>query len=125
MNWPLWAWDRIMGIALVNRWIGKNVISALGSFTVLIFLLVLALIFREWGFIQTQRFILIIAACILMGLSTIAGIGLSIAPGDSLSFWQVFGTERDPLTRRQARMATPVLSTSQLPSPPDNRENQS
>ena len=125
MRWPLWVWERITGIPGVKHWAGRNVISALASFTVLIFLLALALIFREWGFSQTQRFILIIAACILMGLSMIAGIGLSIAPGDSLSFWRVFGTERDPLTRRQARMATPVLSTSQLPSPPDNRENQS
>ena len=84
MPWPLWVWERITDIPGVKHLVGRNVISALGSFTVLIFLLALALLFRDWGFSQTQRFILMITAFILMGLSMLAGIGLSIAPGGKL-----------------------------------------
>lgn len=125
MRWSLWVWERMTSIPGVKPWVGRNVIGALGSFTVLIFFLALALIIRDWGFSQTQRLILIIAAFILMGLSMLAGIGLSMAPGDALNIRRVFGTQRDPLTRREARMATPVPSSSHLHSPPEDRENQS
>ena len=119
MSWLLWIITRMPA---VDRWVGRNVISALVSFTVLIMLLAIALILRDWGFSQAQRFILTVAAFILMGLSVAAGIGLALLPGDPLSFGRAFGTQENPLTRREARRVTPVPSTPQLLSP-DNREN--
>ena len=124
MSWPLWVWERITRIAPVDRWIGRNIISALGSFTVLVFILALVLILRDWGFSQTQRFILTVAAFILMGLSVAAGIGLALLPGEPLSFGRAFGTQENPRTRREARRVTPAPSTSQLLSLPANRGSQ-
>ena len=78
MSWPILVWERIAGTVLVNRWIGRNVKSALGTFTVLASILALALILRDWGFSQPQRFVLTIASFILLGLSGIAGIAIDI-----------------------------------------------
>ena len=127
MNWPLWAWDRIMGIALVNRWIGKNVISALALFTVAAFILALSLILHDWSFTQPHRFILTITAFILMGLPLAAGIGLSIVPGDPLNLGRVFGTHQNPRNRREARMETQMSIAPHLnysPYSPGTRERQ-
>lgn len=85
MRWPLGAWERIMGIALINRWSSRNVINALVSFTILAFIIALARIVQDWVFIQTDRLILTIAAFLVMGLSFVTGIGLATIPGDSLN----------------------------------------
>ena len=118
MSWPIWVWERIAAIVLVNRWFGRNVISALGSFTALASILALALIFRDWGFSQLQRFVLTIAAFILMGLSAAAAIGLSIMPGDPLNLGRVFGSNLDRRTRREARRGTTMSIAPQLPNLP-------
>ena len=115
MRWPIGAWERIMGIALINRWIGRNVISALVSFTILAFIIAIALIVRDWGFMQTDRLILTIAAFLVMGLSFAAGIGLAIMPGDPLNLGQVFGTHQSPRNRREAQMETQMSIAPQLP----------
>ena len=118
MSWPIWLWERIAGITLVNRWVGRNVISALVSFTVLVFILALALILRDWGLGQHHRFILAIVAFVLMGLSAVAGIGLSIVPGDPLNLGRVFGTHQDPRTRREIRADSSMSIAPNLPHPP-------
>ena len=113
MSWPILVWERIAGTVLVNRWIGRNVISALGSLTVLASILALALILRDWGFSQPQRFVLTIASFILLGLSGVVGIGLSIMPGDPLNLGRVFGTNQSPRNRREPRM-DPQMSIAPL-----------
>jgi len=117
MSWSLWIWGLIMRVALVNRWIGRNVITALGAFTVVIFFVALALMFRDWGFSQNQRFILTLAAFILMGLSVAAGIGLALLPGDPLNLGRVFGTHLAPRTMSEARREGPMSIAPQLPHP--------
>ena len=118
MRWPLRVWERITGISGMKHWIGKNVITALGAFTVMIFFLALALILRDWGFSQAQRLILTVSAFILMGLSVVAGIGLSIMPGDPLNLGRVFGSHLDRRTRREARRGTTMSIAPQLPNLP-------
>ena len=124
MSWPIWVWERIAAIVLVNRWFGRNVISALGSFTALASILALALILMDWGFSQPQRFVLTIAAFILMGLSAAAGIGLSIMPGDPLVLGRVFGTRHSPRNKREARMEKQMSIAPQLPYPSHTEGNQ-
>ena len=114
MSWPVWVWRRITMLVPVDRWVGKNVITALGSFTVLMLLLPVALILRDWGFGGTQRFSLAAAAIVLMALSVAAGIGLSIMPGDPLSYGRAFGTHAHPRTRREARRGTTMSIAPQL-----------
>jgi hypothetical protein len=125
MSWPLWAWERIMHLALVNRWIGRNVTTAMGAFTAVVFFLALALMFRDWGFSQTQRFILTLTAFILMGLSVVAGIGLALLPGDPLNLGRVFGTDGSPRSRRESRMEKQMSIAPHLPYPPRTQGNQS
>jgi hypothetical protein len=117
MSWLLWAWERIMHLTLVNRWIGRNVITALGAFTLVVFSLALALVFRDWGFSQTQRFILTFTAFILIGSSVVAGIALVLLPGDPLNLGRVFGTHLAPRTRNEARSPTTMSIAPQLPYP--------
>ena len=113
-----------MGIALVNRWAGRNVISALASFTVLAFILMVALIIRDWGFSQPHRFILIISSFILVGLSLVTGVGLSIMPGDPLNLGRVFGTHQSPRNRREIRMETQISIAPHIPYPTHTQGNQ-
>ena len=117
MSWPLWVWVRVMRLALVNRWIGRNVITAMGAFAAVVFVLALALVFRDWGFSQSQRFILTLTSFILMGLSVVAGIVLALLPGDPLSLGRVFGTHLDRRTRNEARKGTTMSIAPQLPYP--------
>ena len=124
LTWMLWVWQRVTGVTPVDRWVGRNVISALVSFTVLMLLLALSLILHDWGFTEPHRFILIITAFILMGLPLAAGIGLSIVPGDPLSFGRAFGTQENPLTRREARMETQMSIAPHLNDSPGTRERQ-
>lgn len=124
MSWPLTAWKRIMVIVLANRWLGSNVITALASFTVATFILALALILRDWGFSQPQRLVLTLAAFILMALSVAAGIGLSIMPGDPLSYGRAFSTHSHLRTRPESPRGTTMSIAPQLPNRPHTTEKQ-
>jgi small-conductance mechanosensitive channel len=112
VKWLDEIWDWFSNLIPVERWIRSinNVLRYLSLAFILIFILILALILRDWGFSPNQRTLLIVIfACLLLAALLIA-MFLAIRRGDllhspyerSLRRGARFGTEKVPLQKTEA-----------------------
>ncbi|MBI4216278.1 MAG: hypothetical protein HY687_02635 [Chloroflexi bacterium] len=128
------VWDFLTNIVPVERWVLAiaNVLRFLSIAFILLFLVVIALLLREWGFTAEQRLILILVVLGLLALVLVFGVILAMLPGGalyspyerSLGRGEHYGNDSRPRRRKEAQILPGQTQLPGLPEPPELQERQ-
>ena len=129
MTWLDHIWEGLGNFVPVERWIqaASNVLRYLSLAFILLFLLILALILRDWGFTSGQRTILIAGLSFLMFIALLIAMFLAIRRGDllyspyerSLRRGPIYGTANSPITKQELEKTPPPAENPPLLLPPE------
>lgn len=126
-DWLTPIWGFLQGLLPVDRWVQTvgNVLKYFSLAFVLVTLLIVLILTRNWGLTADQRFILVLGLIGLLFVALMVVLVLAIKQGDllfspyerSLRRGRNYGTRQRPQSRSEAMAATGESSDTTLQPP--------
>ena len=127
-------WGFVANLVPIERWVKsvENLLKYLSLAFILVFILLLALVLRDWGFSSGQRFTLATLLIALLLIALLIAMFLAIRRGDllyspferSLRRGRNYGTESTPISKRELETLPPPAGSEPLQLPPNSEHQQ-